>query len=129
MIGIALLVLCGVGGFISPSQFFHSYLMGLQLWLGVAVGCLAWVMVHQLSGGGWGNAIRPLLHAATRTIPVLAVLWVPLLFGLQTLYLWTRADVVANDPILQQKQPFLNLPFFLLRAILPSWCGSRSPSS
>lgn len=112
------LALCGVGALLSPSQFFHSYLMGFLLWLGIALGCLAFVMIHHLSGGEWGTAFRPLLEAATRTMPLLALLWVPILFGLRPLYLWARPEAVATDAVLQYKHLYLNVPFFLARAVL-----------
>src|SRR5262249_9707354 len=56
-------------------------------------------------------------EAATRTIPLLVVLFVPLLFGLHRLYPWTNSDEVQKSPLLQQKQFYLNLPFFYGRIV------------
>ena len=64
--GIALLV-CVVGGFANPEHFFRSYLFAYVYWAGIAIGSLAIIMLHHLSGGGWGMMIRRLLEAATRT--------------------------------------------------------------
>jgi uncharacterized membrane protein len=74
-------------------------------------------MLHHLSGGGWGMMIRRLLEAATRTLPVVAVLFLPLMLGLKPLYEWARPEVVEADKILQVKAPYLNVPFFLLRTL------------
>lgn len=118
LVGIAALALCGLGAIVSPAQFFHSYLMAYMLWLGMALGCLAIAMVHHLSGGAWGVVIRRILEAGTRTLPLMALLFIPLVFGIQSLYVWARPEAVAADEILQDKQIYLNVPFFLTRAAI-----------
>jgi hypothetical protein len=116
MVGGAGVVLCGVGALFNPTQFFRSYLLAYLFWLGIPLGCLAILMLHHLVGGAWGAVIRRLLEAGTRTLPLLALLFVPLLFGVHELYIWARPEVVANDPLLQRKSLYLNIPFFTLRA-------------
>ena len=105
-----------VGWFINPAQFYQSYLMGYVFVLGATLGCLAIGMIHQLSGGGWGVLVRRPIGAATRVLPVLTVLFLPIVFGMHHLYEWTHADVVAHDQVLLGKQLYLNTPFFLIRA-------------
>lgn len=104
------------GLFVDPAQFFQSYLLAYLFVLGVALGCLALGMVHQLSGGAWGVVIRRTLGAASRTMPVVTLLFVPILLGMHRLYRWTHADVVAADEALRHKALYLNVPFFLVRA-------------
>ena len=82
----------------------------------MTLGCLALGMVHQLSGGAWGVVIRRPIGAASRVLPVMTLLFLPIVFGMQYLYPWTHADVVARDEVLQAKQLYLNTPFFLVRA-------------
>jgi len=105
-----------VGWWINPAQFFQSYLMGYMFALGISLGCLALGMIHQLSGGEWGVLIRRPIGAASRVLPVLTVLFLPIAFGMPHLYEWTHADVVAADEVLRHKQLYLNTPFFLVRA-------------
>jgi hypothetical protein len=116
MVGAAGIVLCGVGVFFNPTQFFRSYLLAYLFWLGIPVGCLAILMLHHLVGGAWGAMIRRVLESGTRTLPLLVLLFVPLLFGVHELYLWARPEVVANDRLLQHKSLYLNIPFFMLRS-------------
>src|SRR5699024_1245315 len=92
--------------------------MSYMFVLGLSLGCLALGMVHQLSGGAWGVVIRRPIGAAARVLPVLTLLFLPIVFGMHHLYEWTHADVVANDQILREKQVYLNTPFFLIRAAL-----------
>ncbi|HXE89467.1 MAG TPA: hypothetical protein VNK82_00735 [Terriglobales bacterium] len=118
IIGAAVLVLCGIGWGMNADQFFRSYLVGYMLWLGISLGCFAFLLVQHLSGGGWGLVIRRVLEAAasTRVFFFLAVLFVPVVLGMGRLYEWTHADAVAKDHLLAHKAAYLNTGFFLARA-------------
>jgi hypothetical protein len=100
----------------NPTQFYQSYLMAYMFCLSVTLGCLALGMVHQLSGGAWGIVIRRPVGAASRLLPLMTLLFVPVIVGMNNLYPWTHAAIVARDEILQSKRAYLNVPFFLLRA-------------
>jgi hypothetical protein len=103
-------------------QFFRSYLVAFNLFLGVALGCLAVLMLQHLTGGDWGFILRRPLEAATRTLPLLALLFVPLALGLSDLYAWAdpASPKVQGDEHLKKQvdhlSPFLNVGFFLARA-------------
>jgi hypothetical protein len=75
-------------------------------------------MVHHLSGGAWGVVTGGSIGAASRVLPVLTVLFLPIFIGMPDLYHWTHEDAVARDEILQFKAPYLNTPFFVIRAIV-----------
>jgi len=92
--------------------------MAYMFCLGATLGCLALGMVHQLSGGAWGVVLRRPIGAATRVLPIMTVLFLPIVLGMGHLYSWTHADVVARDEILQHKHLYLNTPFFLVRAAI-----------
>lgn len=129
VIGLSFGLVFGVGlaagAFLDREQFFRSYLFGWLFWLGVAVGCLGLAMLNQLTGGLWGLVPRRFHEAAARTIPFMAILFVPVLLGMESLYVWARPEVVAEDPIIQLKTAYLNVPFFLARAVLyfAVWIG------
>ena len=110
--------LCAVGLLMNPTQFVRSFLPAYMWMLSITLGSLGLAMVHQVSGGAWGVVIRRILGAATRTLPLLTILFIPIALGLDALYPWADADHVATDPILQWKQPYLNVPFFLIRAAI-----------
>lgn len=99
-------------------QFFRSYLIAYLFWLGIALGCLPVLMLHHLVGGVWGFVTRRIFEAGTRTLPIVAVLFVPLLFGMHSLYEWTHDDIVHTDRALQAKSAYLNVPFFIVRAAI-----------
>jgi hypothetical protein len=105
-----------IGLFSNPAQFFQSYLMAYMFVLGASLGCLALGMIHQLSGGAWGVVTRRLIGAASRVLPVLTLLFLPIAFGIGHLYDWSHADIVTGDVVLRGKRVYLNTPFFLARA-------------
>ncbi len=125
LLGGVFLLALAVGFVLDREQFYRSYLLGWLFWLGIAVGCLGLAMLNQLTGGLWGLVPRRFHEAAARTLPTMAVLFVPVLLGLGSLYVWARPEVVAADQILQSKTPYLNVPFFLARAVLyfAVWSG------
>jgi hypothetical protein len=117
--GVVALAIAGAGAVAGGAdQFFRSYLVGFVFWNGIGLGCLAVLMLQYLTGGAWGIAIRRLLESAARTLPLTAIAFVPLALGLPHLYEWTHRDVVAKDELLQKKALYLNVPFFLSRAVL-----------
>ncbi len=117
--GAAGLLASLLGALVSPTQFFHSYLFAFLFWNGIALGCLSLLMIQHLTGGRWGLAIRRLLEAGTRTVPVLALLFLPVVLGLKRIYPW--AGSAQSDPTIRHaidlKQAYLNVPFFLGRAV------------
>ncbi|MCG3155344.1 MAG: hypothetical protein DKINENOH_01950 [bacterium] len=117
IVGVLALALCGVGAALGTAQFFQSYLLGYLFWLGLTLGSFALLALHHLVGGGWGFSIQRLLEASSRTLPLMIVLFLPLAFGLQELYLWARPEAVSGDAILQHKARYLNVPFFTARTI------------
>ncbi|PYQ45735.1 MAG: hypothetical protein DMF77_03375 [Acidobacteria bacterium] len=117
--GAAGLIASLMGALVSPTQFFHSYLFAFLFWNGIALGCLSLLMIQHLTGGRWGLAIRRLLEAGTRTVPVLVLLFLPVVLGLKRIYPW--AGSAQSDPTIRHaidlKQAYLNVPFFLGRAV------------
>lgn len=118
VVGTAALALCAVGAWANPPEFFHAYLTAYLFWIGIALGCLAILMLHHLVSGRWGFVVQRLLESGSRTIPLMALLFVPLFFGLRDLFLWARPEAVAAQEILRHRQPYLNAPFFSARVVL-----------
>jgi hypothetical protein len=117
-VGIGALVVCVIGAFFGPEQFFRAYLASYLYYLGLGLGCLAILMVYHLTGGAWGFLVRRFLEAGSRTLPLLALLFLPVGFGVGYLFDWARPEVVAQDPKLQHQQVYLNVPFWWGRAVL-----------
>jgi len=102
----------------SAETLLRSLLIGWLFWLGIALGSQALVWLQELTGGAWGRAIRVDAEAAGRTLPLLLLGLVPILFNLPTLYAWARPDAVASDPVLARKALWLNPTGFVIRSVL-----------
>jgi hypothetical protein len=112
--GIALLA-CAIGGALEPQTFFASWLASWLFVVAIALGGMMNVMIHELTGGRWGVVLRRPLEAAMLTLPLCALLALPLAFGLPSLFEWARPEAVAASDVLQQKHWFQNVPGFLVR--------------
>jgi hypothetical protein len=112
-------------GWRAPQQALLSYLVAYLFWLAPTLGSVALLMVHALTGGDWGVALRPALLAATRRLPLMAVLLLPILLGMHALYPWTTGVPLASDPNLAHQRWYLNDGFFVLRAVVcfALWLG------
>lgn len=113
------LVLTGIGAVQDMRGLFQSYLFAYLFWLGVTVGSLALLMLHHTVGGGWGYVIRRMVEAGSRLLPLLFVLFVPVLVGLFSfgLFPWTDPQI-AEIPAVHAKLKYLNPPFFIVRWVL-----------
>jgi hypothetical protein len=115
IVGIVFLVILFIGVFINRDEFHQAYLFAFTFWTGLSIGSLALLMLQYLTGGGWGFVIRRVLEAATRVLPLIAVLFIPNLFGAHYLYPWTHEEEAAK---LGDKTKYLNVPFFSVRAVV-----------
>ena len=112
IVGLIGAALCGWAAILDVEQLLRSYLFAYFCWLGISVGSLALWMLHHLTGGGWGSVLRRIWEAASRTLLLLAGLFVPIAVETSMLYPWAEMD--AHE--LGAKAAYLNVPFFLARA-------------
>jgi hypothetical protein len=122
--GIVAAILCVVGAVLNLDQLMQSYLYAYLFCVSVALGGLGILMLDYLAGGMWGISIQRPLEAVARTMPLLAILFIPILLDLPALYPWARPDAAA-DPAIAAKAGWLNVPFFIIRAVIyfAVWIG------
>jgi len=116
-IGIALSIASVVGAVVSPGDFFHSYLMGYLFWLGLTLGSMGIVMLQYLTAGAWGIMTRRALESASRTLPLCAILFIPIAIGIPWLYDWAHSNLVQNEYVLRHRYVYMNPQMFIVRAI------------
>src|ERR1051325_8594498 len=108
IVGVVFTLLLLIGLFVDRAQFFHAYLVGFIFWTGITLGSLALLMLQHLTGGAWGIVIRRVLEASTRKLPLMLLLFIPIIFGLKQIYPWTNLVFMNETPALQQKSHYLN---------------------
>ena len=111
-------VACAILGAANPKQFFFSWLVSFLFFLSLALGALFFVLIQYAAQGGWGIVLRRIGETIFAMLPVMAALFLPVLLGLHDLYEWSHADAAEHDALLRWKAPYLNVPFFLIRAAL-----------
>ena len=111
-------VACAILGAANPKQFLFSWLVSFLFFLSLGLGALFFVLIQYASQGGWGVVLRRIGETTFATVPMMAALSIPLLLGVRDLYEWAHPGAAEHDPLLHWKEPFLNVPFFLIRAAL-----------
>lgn len=105
-----------VGAFSDIDHFFRSYLVAFLFWTEVSLGCLALLMLVNIVNGRWSFAIKRFAAAGARTLPLMAIIAIPLLFGLSRIYPWAvegwAEGELANDKL------FLSTPLVIIRAVI-----------
>ena len=121
IVGGAGIVICLIGLLLGAhyrEQFFRSWLLAYLFWLGIPLGSCAILMLQHLTGGGWGLALRRPLETAGRTLPLMAVLFIPLFLGLGKLYIWATDDAARGVGSSALRAHYLTSGFFIVRSIL-----------
>ncbi|HCM42364.1 MAG TPA: hypothetical protein PLY88_00610 [Candidatus Omnitrophota bacterium] len=111
-----------LGAAVSAFAFFQNrdtfalaYMPAWLFWFGITVGSFPLIMIHHLTSGGWGFAIRRIQENLLKALPVCLVLFIPIGLSMHSLYEWTHAEHIAHDPILQSKSLYLNVTGFWIR--------------
>ena len=118
IVGVIGLMAGGIGAAMNLDQFFMSWLIGFLFCLSLSLGCLALLMLQHISGGQWGMVGRRVFEAGSRMLPIVALLFVPLLFGLPKVFVWAQPEAVAGSHVVQMKTAYLNVSFFVIRAVI-----------
>ena len=134
LVGIVFLAVSFALGSGQPTQFYFSWLVAFLFFLSLALGALFFVLTHYVTRASWSVVPRRMAENIMGTLPLFALLFIPIIFGMHDLFHWTHADAVEHDVLLQRKAPYLNVPFFLIRAAvcfvcwtaLALWFRSRS---
>ncbi len=118
IIGFVLLALSASGLAVNSKQFFHSYLISFVFWWTLSLGGLFFTLLHHLFSARWSVLVIRFYENLMLFIPFLLLLFVPVVLGMKDLYHWTHAEEVANDLLLSEKAPYLNIPFFTIRLFI-----------
>src|SRR5436309_7673587 len=122
IVGVVFAIASIILAITNPDQFYRGYLLGFLCWLGVSLGSMAILMIRHLTGGGWGMVIRRILGAAMRTLPLLALLFIPIVVGMGSLYIWARPLELIEDKHLREHleditKTYLTSSGFIIRAV------------
>lgn len=121
-IGMTLLVVGVILGvvafFVDHSRAVFNYLIAFTFMISISVGALFLIALEYVVGADWSVPIRRVVEFFAATIPLLALLVIPLLFNIGELFHWSHQEAIAEDEILQAKAPYLNVTFFIIRVFV-----------
>ncbi len=126
VVGVDAAIVCIVALLLTGAEkFFQAYLYAYLFVLGISLGLEALLLLHFLVSTKWGLTIRRIGEAAAGSLWAMAILFIPILFGMRYIYPWTAPAFIAADPVLLAKAWWLNVPFFIVRAIIyfAIWIG------
>ena len=102
----------------APHHYYPSYLVAFFFFLTITLGNLFFVLFQHISRAGWSASVRRVSEIIMANIPLMAILFLPIIFGIHDLYHWSHHEAVMQDHLLQGKLPYLNVPFFIVRAFV-----------
>ncbi|UNY99267.1 quinol:cytochrome C oxidoreductase [Zhouia spongiae] len=97
----------------------------------IALGVLAFYAIQRAAQAGWSPLLFRVMEGITAyLLPGAAIVFVILVLSgmhLNHLFIWMDSEVVAHDELIQGKTGFLNVPFFLIRALIyiAGWVAYR----
>ena len=117
---------CIVAGMLAMAYGFYSsadrawanLLLNNFYFLSLAIGASFFLALQYITQSGWSAMFRRVPEAMGAYLPFAAILMLLLYFGMNNIYEWSHTDIVANDPVLLHKAPYLNLSFFFTRMII-----------
>lgn len=118
IVGAGLVAVAVLFGLQNPASFFQAYLLAFLFWFAVPMGALALRLINYLTGGNWGRALNVFFESAIRTVPLLAVLFIPIVLGMKYLYPWVNPSHEVAHLLTGFKGAYLTVPGFLTRAAI-----------
>jgi hypothetical protein len=120
-LGVIGTLLCAVGLVVDAKQAYFSWLFAWGYATSLAFGALILVLMFNAANGRWFLLFRRLAEAVAGALIPLAVLFVPICFGLGHLYPWARAAAPDDAHLahaIAHKQAYLNGTFFVVRGLV-----------
>ncbi len=122
IVGALLVIASVVLGLNNSKEFWANILLNGYLYLGIAGSVTLFLAIHTIAESGWHVAIQRVLESIGAYLPIAGVILLLLVPGIHSIYEWSHP---TEDKILLGKQPFLNMPFFLIRTFgfIVIWSG------
>lgn len=124
--GLVGLVVFVVTFVLSPRQALFSYLAAFAFALAISLGALLFLAITYVMKARWLVVFRRVPESVGGVLPLFALLFLPIAFGVRELYLWADPphELPAHlEHALHHKEGWLNVPAFLVRSVvyLATW--------
>jgi hypothetical protein len=108
-----------VAGFLTdPDRAWANYLLNNYYFVSLAIGAAFFGAIQYITQSGWSSAFKRIPEAMASYVPVAAVFFLMMYFGMHSLFHWSQQGITETDKLLAHKAPYLNIPFFFIRVAL-----------
>jgi len=115
--GIGIISL-GAGFLTDPHRAWANYLLNNYYFVSLAIGAAFFGAIQYITQSGWSSAFKRIPEAMASYVPVAAVFFLMMYFGMHSIFHWSEAGITETDKLLAHKAPYLNIPFFFIRIVL-----------
>ncbi len=108
-----------VAGFMTdPHRAWANYLLNNYYFVSLAIGAAFFGAIQYITQSGWSSAFKRIPEAMASYVPVAAVFFLMMYFGMHSIFHWSEPGITETDKLLAHKAPYLNIPFFFVRVVL-----------
>ncbi len=107
-----------LNGTFNEKMFWQAYFFGWLVWTCYSLGCFGLMLLQTVVRSNWGYPVMRLFEAGAKILPILFVLFLPLLFrGAYFIYPWADPKMVADSAVLQHRAGMMNVPAVAIRSL------------
>ncbi|HZL08883.1 MAG TPA: hypothetical protein VFC65_02710 [Prolixibacteraceae bacterium] len=117
LIGIGVISMV-LGFILNPERAWANYLLNNYYFVSLAIGAAFFGAIQYISQAGWSSAFKRIPEAMASYVPVAAVFFLLMYFGVHSLFHWSHEGIAETDALLAHKVPYLNIPFLFIRIAL-----------
>jgi len=99
-----------------PHSAWISYVTNWLFFTSISIGAVLLAVATWITKAKWNWSVRRVSQAMVAFLPISFVLLLPMVFVLREDY-FPWIDMMASDPVVQKKAPYLNIPFLVSRNV------------
>lgn len=121
-IGMVLLVLgllaAVLAFFVDRTRSSYNLLLNFMFIISIGLGSLFLVALEYVAGAVWSTPFRRVSEFLSALLYLVPIIAIPLFFNMHDLFHWSHQEAMETDRLLQEKSPFLNTSFFIIRGVV-----------
>jgi len=107
-----------IGFFTNTEKTLANLLLSNYYFISIAVGATFFYAIQYITQSGWSAQFQRIPIALGAYLPLGALLMLLLMFGMGSLYEWTHPHTEELKELMEHKEAYLNIPFFVIRLIV-----------
>lgn len=115
-VGVVATIIWAIGTYFNAEQGLRSWLLGFIFWGGIGIGSIGFIFLQYLTSGAWGVVVRRTMEAASRTLPFIVILFIPIALGVyfHKFYEWTH--MAPTEHVIEHRGWYMTVWGWTLRS-------------